>query len=141
MTPVKIVVDSSVIVKWLNQDKEDSLGKADKLLANSQAGKIMLLAPELAKYEVGNVLKFSKKLSLEQAEIALTELFRIPVTFIPQSVELTLETLRLVFALDITYYDASFLSLARQFDATLITDNIKHQGRKSDIKVVSLKDY
>ncbi len=141
MTPVKIVVDSSVIVKWLNQDKEDGLDKADKLLANSQAGKVMLLAPELAKYEVGNVLKFGKKLSLEQAEIALTELFKIPVTFIPQSVELTLETLRLAFALDITYYDASFLSLAKQFDAALITDNIKHQGRKSDIKVVSLKDY
>jgi len=141
MTQSKIVVDSSVIVKWLNQDKEDNLDKADSLLADSQAGKIMLLAPALTKYEVGNVLVFSKKLSQKQADIALTELYRIPVAFIPQSLELALETFRLAFKLNITCYDASFLSLAKQYNATLVTDNIKDQGKKSEIKVISLKDY
>jgi hypothetical protein len=27
------------------------------------------------------------------------------------------------------------------YDATLITENIKHQGKTSDIKVIALKDY
>ena len=28
-----------------------------------------------------------------------------------------------------------------QADATLITENIKHQGKSTDVKVISLKDY
>jgi len=33
------------------------------------------------------------------------------------------------------------MSLAKQCNATLVTDNIKHQGKDSSIKVIALKDY
>ena len=35
----KVVVDSSVIVKWVNRDNELELDQADKLLSDVQAGR------------------------------------------------------------------------------------------------------
>ncbi len=141
MANIILVIDSSVIIKWLSKDKEENLDQADRILKNAQGGKLVLVVPELAKYEVGNVLLFSKKLSTEQAKVALTQFFNLPIKFITQSEESVKDTYDVAFNLGITYYDASFLSLAKQYNATLVTDNIKHQGRDSNIKVVSLKDY
>lgn len=137
----KIVVDSSVIVKWLNVDNEQNLDQADNLLKEARDGKVELLAPELAKYEVGNVLLFGKKLSPEQANTTLYWLFRLPITFIPQSEKLSKDTFIIAEQLKITFYDASFVALAKHEDAVLVTDNLKHQGKASGVKVVALKDY
>lgn len=137
----KVVVDSSVIVKWLNVTDEKDLEKSDKLLTDALEGKVELLAPELSKYEVGNVLLLGKKLSPQDLKIPLHTLFVSPIQFISESEELAKETYILAFGLGITYYDASFLSLAKAYNATLVTDNIKHQGKASGIKAISLKDY
>lgn len=51
------------------------------------------------------------------------------------------ETYSLAHNFKISYYDASFMSLAKQYNATLVTDNVKHQGKDTSIKVVTLKDY
>lgn len=136
-----IVVDSSVITKWLSQDNEKYLDKADKILLDSQIGKITLITPELAKYELGNVLLFSKHLLPKQAEIVLAKLHNLPLSFITESEQLARDTFSLAHNLGITYYDASFLSVAKQYEAILVTDNVKHQGKSSGIKVISLKDY
>lgn len=141
MIPFTLVVDSSVIIKWLSKDKEEYLDHADKILMDARDGNIALVAPELAKYEVGNVLLFSKKLLSKQGEIALTQLYNLPINFIPESAESAKETYTLAFDLGITYYDASFISLAKQYNATLVTENIKHQGKTTKIKVRSLQDY
>ena len=141
MAKIKLVVDSSVIVKWLSKDKEEHLNQADKILKDAQNGKVVLIAPELAKYEVGNVLLFSKKLTSKQGVMVLAQFFNLPITFITESEELAKETYNLAFDLGVTYYDASFISLAKKYDATLVTENIKHQGKSKDIKVTPLQDY
>lgn len=137
----KIVVDSSVIVKWLNTTDEKNLIKADKILSDALKNKIELFAPELAKYELGNVLLFSKKLTPEETEIPFHALFVSPIQFIPQSEELAKETFKIADSAGITYYDASFLSLAEQVGALLVTDNIKHQGKSIRVRVIPLQDY
>ncbi|OGY12323.1 MAG: hypothetical protein A3D26_00065 [Candidatus Blackburnbacteria bacterium RIFCSPHIGHO2_02_FULL_44_20] len=136
-----LVIDSSIIIKWLSQDNEECLEEANKILQDEQSGKITLIAPELAKYEVGNVLLFSKHLTSEQAEIVLSQFYKLPITFIVESETLAKETFKIAFDLMVTYYDASFMSLAKQHDATLVTDNLKHQGKDANIKVVALRDY
>mgnify|MGYP001611376024 CR=1 FL=1 len=135
-----LVVDSSVIVKWLNQTKEQNLKQADKILQNVNEGEVEIIVPELVKYEVGNVL-ITKGVTTIEAETSLNILYTLPITFITESLDLAEQTYSLADELSITYYDASFLSLAKQYNATLITDNIKDQGKKSAIKVISLKDY
>ncbi len=135
-----LIVDSSVIVKWLNQTKEQNLEQADKIIKEARNGKVELLSPELAKYEVGNVLR-TKGITASEAKISLNTFYDFPITFITESLNLAEQTLVLADTLGITYYDASFMSLAKQYDATLVTENIKHQGKSKDIKVKSLKDY
>lgn len=141
MLKTKIIVDTSVIIKWLSNDKEENLDLANKLLEDALESRIELLVPELAKYEVGNTLLFSKKLSSKQGAIVLEQWYTLPINFVTESEELAKETYRLACDLKITYYDASFMSLAKQYNATLVTDNIKHQGKDSSIKVLTLKDY
>jgi predicted nucleic acid-binding protein len=141
MAPTTVVTDTSVIIKWLNQDNEGCLKQADAILRDVQSGKVTLLAPELAKYEVGNVLLFSKKLSQSQATLVLTYFYKLPISFIEDSEVLSRQTVAYVIDEGVTYYDASFMALAKQYGADLITDNIKHQGRATDIKVIPLKDY
>lgn len=136
-----LVVDSSVIIKWVSQDNEQHLEIVDKILKEAQNESVILIAPELAKYEVGNVLLFGKHLTPNQAEIALTQFYNLPVKFIAESNESAQETFALAYDLGITYYDASFMSLAKQYNAVLVTDNIKHQGKTKEIEVRSLQKY
>ena len=135
-----LIVDSSVIVKWLNQTKEQSLGQADKILNEAREGKTELIAPELAKYEVGNVL-ITKRVDPSNVKISLATLYSLPIIFITESLDLAEKTYSLADGLRLTYYDASFLSLAKQYNATLVTENIKHQGKTSDVKVIPLSRY
>lgn len=141
MSNSKVVIDTSVIIKWLSSDKEENLDEANKLLNDALDDKIELLAPELSKYEVGNSLLYSKKLSSGQAAIVLAQLYTLPINFLPESDNMAKETYNLAYTLSITYYDASFMSLAKKYNAILVTENIKHQGKSKKIKVTSLKNY
>lgn len=136
-----LVIDTSVFIKWLNQDNEQDLDRADKILQDVKAGHVELVAPELIKYEIGNVLLKGKQLTHDQAYISLGTAYSLPVTFVTESEQQAKETYSLGYKLGVSYYDASFMSLAKQCDATLVTDNIKHQGKDSNIRVIALKDY
>ncbi len=135
-----LVIDTSVTVKWINQINEDLLLQADQILTDVQSGSVKLLAPEIAKYEIGNAL-LNKKLDLSEALDSLGTVYQFPMTFVPETEELAQSTYKIAVESNITYYDASFMALAQQENAILVTDNIKHQGKSPDIKVIPLKDY
>ena len=135
-----IVIDSSVTVKWINQINEKFLDQADKLLKDAQSGSISLLAPELSKYEIGNAL-LKKGLEFSLASESFATIYQLPITFIQESEKLAKETYKLAQQVGVTYYDASFIALAKQEHATLITDNPKHQKKTTEVKVESLADY
>lgn len=137
----KVIVDTSVIVKWLNQTDEKLVNNAEAILADSRSGKIELLIPELAKYELGNVLLLRKKLTLSHFKEAFEFFFALPLQFIPHSLELAESTFELAEKSQMTYYDASFVALAKRENAVLVTDNPKHQSGQLDVKVIPLKDY
>jgi len=141
MSQSAVVVDTSVIVKWLSQDNEDYIEQADKVLKDAELDKIALIAPELAKYEVGNVLLYGKKLGPKQAQIVLTQFYKLPIAFIEDTKLLSEKAYKLAADANVTYYDASFMALAKQYDAILVTENLKHQGRSSTVKAIAIKDY
>lgn len=139
---IKVVIDSSVTVKWLNQKDEKNLQQAELLFLKAvKDNAIQLLAPELTKYEVGNVLSVAKKLEDKLLSESLRFFYSIPIKFIKDSLELSQITTKIVKDYNVTYYDAAFLSVAKQESATLITDNPKHQSKIKGVKVVALKDY
>ena len=136
-----VVTDTSVFIKWLNNDNEQSLENADKILQEVKNGQTQILVPELLKYELGNELLKGKQLTPDQASISLGTAYSLPVTFIADSEQQAKDTYALAYNHGISYYDASFMSVAKNYNATLVTDNLKHQSKNPDIKVVALKDY
>lgn len=140
MKPKAFVVDASVMVKWIRTEREASLEQAEKLLKDLQENTVMLYAPELAKYEIGNAL-VKRKLTPEQAHKSLEVLYSIPVCFIPETAAFATMTYKLANELGITHYDAAYLTLGKEFKCTVITENIKHLGRAKAISVMSLANY
>ncbi len=136
-----LVLDSSVITKWLNKKNEENLEKVDLILEETHKGRVELIAPELVKYEIGNVLLKGKKLVPKEANISLGTIYSLPINFIDETEDLAKQTFNLAFKHNVTYYDASFMSLAKQYNAILVIDNIKHQDKSSEVKTVSLQNY
>ncbi len=134
------VIDSSVAVKWLSTKDERLLEKSDKIVADFEGGKIHLIAPELSKYEMGNAL-LNKKISLESAKVSLASYYRIPIEFVPLDLDSAELTMEIALENKITFYDASFLAIAKKYSIPLITDNPKDQKQIPGVKVIPLKDY
>lgn len=137
----KLVLDSSVIVKWLNQNGELNVEQADKVLADGYAGKIALFAPELAKDEIGKVLLLGKKLSQTESKTPLGLLFDLPIQFVPQSAELARESYAIAQAYGLTYSESVFLALAEQKSAVYLTEKIDDKAKATGTEIISLKDY
>ena len=140
MIKKQIVVDASVMVKWLRSEHEDLLMQAERLLRDFQEGKVELYAPELAKYEVGNVL-VKRKLTVDEARASLVAFYNIPTSFISETKELAQMTYKLASDLEISFYDGAYLALAQELGGMLVTENVKHLGRATKVKVISLAEY
>lgn len=136
-----LVVDSSVALKWLHKTNEDNLSQADLIIKRAQENGILLYMPELAKYEIGNALVY-KNLELLILMRLVERFYVLPIQFISEDLNLSQLTIEIAHVNKITYYDASFISLAEKLHADLVTDNPKHQKlRGKKLKVISLKDY
>ena len=98
--------------------------------------------PELAQYEIGNVL-INKKLRLSDVKESLTFFYKIPIFFYKENYRLAVLTAQIAFKYGITFYDAAFIALAKDQKADLVTDNPKQQKKYQDkkVKVIPLKNY
>lgn len=135
----KIVIDTSVIIKWLAWQNEEDIDKAQKLLDDIEKGQLEGIICEFAYYEIGNVLYWSKQLQKKDYVDAIKNLFSIPFTQylfdgnIAESVYLTMNKFQL------SLYDAFPLVIAKNEKCHLITADEKHH--KNIPHVIFLKDY
>ena len=122
MSVRKVVIDSSVALKWRLRD-EDALDEADALLDDVLAGKVELLTPTLFDYEITSALKMAvvrARLSEMDAQRALADYWAYPME---RRNFFSLQTL--AFQLANQYqrstYDATYLALAQTEGVDLIT--------------------
>lgn len=137
----KFVLDTSVIVKWLNKNHEDNIEQADRILRDTQLGKAVLYAPEMAKIEVGNVLFFNKKLTQSEAKIPLNLLYDLPIEFVPLSTQLSKDSYAIASAYVINYSESVFLALSEQERAVLVTESVNKNALETGAKILALKYY
>ena len=137
----KLVLDSSVIIKWLNKKNEQYLAQANKLLDELELGTIEVSVPHLVKFEVANALLKGKRLLSEEAAFALDSFNKLPLQYFDFDLSLLRECYKIAEKQNITFYDASFIALAKHLNATLITDNPKHQKKFVNVNIISLEDY
>lgn len=141
MNQILYVVDTSVMIKWLNEHDERHLQQADNILTDAEQNLIKLYTPTLAHYEIGNALLKGKQLSVSDAKSCFAVLAKLPILFIHETIDLAEQTYEIGERYGMSYYDATFVALAQSLEASLITDNVRHQGKVSEVSVIPLKTY
>jgi predicted nucleic acid-binding protein len=136
----KVVVDNSVITKWLSSVLEENIEQADLLLTRATESKLELFAPEMTKYEAGNTILKGKKLDIPQGTAALTAFYSLPIIFLPENDMRMATTFTFAYNHKLSYYDAAYLTLAKELGATLITAD-KEQASTTLVKTILLSNY
>ncbi len=135
------VIDTSVITKWFSFVDEKHINQARKILELMIAGHIQVFIPDLAVYELGNVLLKSKKRPAQETLETIVEFLSFPLTIIPYSKELLQISTEIAEEYNLTIYDAAFLAVAKLHDAALVTENQKDQGKVKEVKVIPIANF
>ena len=111
------IVDASVAIKWFIPEKGSI--EAIKLLSN----KYRLLAPDIIRPEVGNILwkLYSRKLLSGDEAVKIIENFLSLTIEICSSDSLLMSALEIAIATGRTVYDSLYLALAVEQNAAMIT--------------------
>ena len=117
----KIVVDTSVLIKWFKTRDEDLLKEARALLKEVEARLFEVHVPALLLYEVGNILLLKTRLGPAGLAQTIERLETLPFTVAPPATPLLKCAARLGREFALTFYDASFLALAVELDCPYIT--------------------
>jgi predicted nucleic acid-binding protein len=118
---MNLVMDASVLIKFYVP--EILSDRAERLLAKVEKQDIDLLVPDLIYPEAGNILW--KKQRLKELTRSEVEEITDAVLSLPLKIEASKSLLPLAvniaIAYGITVYDASYLSLAKVYETTLMT--------------------
>jgi predicted nucleic acid-binding protein len=153
-----IVIDTSVIIKWFFSDSEENTSVAHLILKKFLRNEIGIITPEIALFELANVIK--NKIKPENngmigAEI-IDRIYNLGIVF-----KVTKQVLKNAFNMALvineSVYDCLFIATAEHFKSNFITDDKKLylscKNSKKDIKtsklngiektinIVLLKDY
>jgi len=117
----KIVVDTSVLIKWFKTRGEELLIEAARLREEIDRGGIEVHVPALLLYELGNILLVKTRLGPAALDEAVVRLEALPFLVAPPATPLLVRALRLGREFNLTFYDASFLALAVELDCPFVT--------------------
>jgi predicted nucleic acid-binding protein len=122
---LNLVIDASALIKFYVP--EILSDQAGRLLARAETKDIELTAPDLIYPEAGNILW--KKQRLKELTRSEVEEIMDAVLSLPLKIEASKSLLPLAVdmaaAYGITVYDASYLSLAKVYETTLVTADRK----------------
>jgi len=113
------IIDSSALIATLLPDERNTQF-ALKLLKIIDSGNL-LMAPQLLQFEVGNCLKsatMSKRITKKEAEILFFTFANMQIMFLPID---KAETLKISIDKNLTFYDSSYLYLAKANKCKLLT--------------------
>jgi predicted nucleic acid-binding protein len=136
----KYVVDASVFIKWFGKEVED-LDQARKLEEDFGKRRIEILLPAFAMWELSAYL--GREFTVSEA-VHLFSGFKL---YNFQQVFLTLGANFWAFKImkkypKVSFYDASYHSIAMEYDATFLTADLKYYNQaKSFGHIQLLKDY
>jgi predicted nucleic acid-binding protein len=135
----RYVVDASVIIKWvLGDEREADQGNSLELLQAWSHGRAEIFAPSLWQYEVGNFL--GREIP-EEAEAKMTLLLDLHIGNVELSATIYQQCFAWMRDENITFYDASYLAVAHEIDAVLLTADMKFVSKmQKSGRICLLKD-
>lgn len=141
MITSNIIIDASIIIKWLLPDEEDA--QALRIKQDFNENRVTINIPHFTYYEIGNVLKTAVKRERIKEDIA-TKLYSsfIDLEFIAYAMS-DLFTLALFKSIDfdISYYDASYIALSEYLQIPFITADQKLLKKVTNKFIIDINDY
>lgn len=123
----KIIIDTSVLVKWFVQEEDSD--KAWQLLVDHQHKKIQIILPEIALLELINALYWGADFSEKEILEALKALKDLKIIYKNINFTQLEQTTKLIKKGKIQSYDALFIVLAEEENCFLITVDKKHHKK------------
>jgi len=117
----KIVVDSSVVIKWFVTEPLSDASR--RVLDGYQSGEFTLIAPDVLAAEIGNIVwkKYRfQGLAKADAEQIITAFRELNIELTP-TIELLAEALRIAMIHERTVYDALYIALSERENCVYIT--------------------
>lgn len=111
------VIDSSVLLKWFRVD-EPHAETAEALRQAYLDDRVDLTIPDLAAYEVANVMRYR---SPSDAAAAVETLFDLQIPMVRLDHTLLQRVVRTAVRYEVTVYDATFLAVAETLRLQLVT--------------------
>lgn len=117
----KIVLDSSVIIKWFKSEQEKNLEQALGYLTDYSNKKINIYIPAIAIFELINTAEFDTSLPEKRWKLSFKKFFELRLETIPIDELLSQEIYDLGRKYYISAYDASYVALAKRLGSDFIT--------------------
>lgn len=135
------VIDTSIVVKWFNQENESNVEIAHQIYKDMLDNIIVLIVPNLIIIEIINALKKGKHASLGAIKKSIDDLFSLPLIIKEISQPILEQTAEAMETYNIAAYDALFVATAKNADCKLISDDTKAHGKITDGTVIMLDHY
>jgi predicted nucleic acid-binding protein len=117
----RLVIDSSVAVKWFVAEGESGVGEALALLDQHLTRQCVLAAPSHILLEVLNALRF-RGLNESEMQVAARGLLGVQLQLTPVE-ELAEQAANISASCGLTMYDAAFAALANALGVELVTED------------------
>jgi len=136
---VIVVVDASVILKRFVQEADSP--EATRLRERHLTGAVLLAAPDLLLYEIGNALRFKRDFTATDTRDALSDLLHLQLELMTPTERLLRKAVDLAHRHRLTYYDSIYLAVANELETTLITaDKRLHEASGKSAPVILLHE-
>lgn len=135
------VLDTSVVLKWFNQENEKNIFQALQILEDFKEQKIKLIFPDLLLVETANAFLKGKNLPIKEVKNIVKNLFALPVIIKEPTPSTIMRAVEMVEKKGITVYDALFAATAQIENCLLISDDKKGHGEFNKNVVMMLRSY
>lgn len=120
-----VIVDASVVFKWLANEDPLTTSKAREMLESLLLDAEEALAPDILLYEIGNILAYKTKLEEKDIQVAWKRFTGYPVKFLYPDSNFINKCLKFSKKYAVTIYDASYIILAEERGCLFFTTDQK----------------
>ncbi len=114
-----LVLDASVLLKWFIEEAGSQA--ALELKQRYLDREIAIVIPDLALYEIPNVLRFKHKIPESEVKSVIHAFWMLSFETVSPTLSLLNEAIHLSFRTGLSLYDCAYVALAQELKATLIT--------------------
>ncbi|MEK9143942.1 MAG: type II toxin-antitoxin system VapC family toxin [Patescibacteria group bacterium] len=136
-----IIVDASVVYKWIIHEQDEAVGAALLLRDRYIAGDARVSAPDLLLYEIANILAYKASLSRLDAQEAWKNFLLLDLPVVTATRIFVGECLTFSRQYHISVYDAAYVILAKIKQCDLVTADKKLVARVKLPYVRSILSY